>query len=513
MHTVPHSRPALAALLSFSLSLAGCGGGGSSGGSVALTPPPVVTAPARGALIGSATLVPALLPNGTTTTTLSPAAMTQMLENVETGFSKITGAPVCSITSYTVRYKTVGGQGEATDASAAVMAPSGSDPSCSGLRPVLLYAHGTTADKTYDMAKIGQNSEARLIAAVFAGQGFIVVAPNYTGYNTSSLPYHPYLNAEAQASDMIDAMRAARASFAGIGVSAAARLFVTGYSQGGYVALATQKAMQAEFPSEFSVTATSGMSGPYALLQTSDNVFNGNPTQGVTLFLPLLINSAQHSSTPAYTAATDVYEAPYASGIENLLPGTLSTGDLVAQNKLPATVLFAGNSQPQGTGAAAFFGSGNLIKSSYRSAYLADAAAQPCDTSAASPLACSPQNGLRKFVLNNDLRSFQPAGPLLLCGGQADPTVPFYNTSAAAGYFTAHGKTGMTVLDLEAQPGGNDPYALERLGFAAAKAALRVNAIANNDDPDAAVASSYHAGLVAPFCLLSTRGFFQGIPF
>jgi predicted esterase len=363
------------------------------------------------------------------------------------------------------------------------------------------------------MAKIGQNSEARLVAAIYAGQGFIVVAPNYTGYNSSSLPYHPYLNAEAQASDMIDAMRAARASFAGIGVSAAARLFVTGYSQGGYVALATQRAMQTEFPSEFSVTATSGMSGPYALLQTSDNVFNGNPTDGVTLFLPLLINSAQHSSTPAYTAATDVYEAPYATGIENLLPGTLSTGDLVAQNRLPATVLFAANSQPQGAGAAAFFGNGNLIKSSYRSAYLADYAAQPCDVNAASPLACSPQNGLRKYVLNNDLRSFVPQAPLLLCGGQNDPTVPFYNTSAAASYFTAHGKTGMTVLDLESEQGTNDPYALERLGFATAKAALRVDAIANNEDPNAAVASSYHAGLVAPFCLLSTRGFFQGIPF
>lgn len=504
-----------AGAVSLVMLLSACGGGGSSGGSVSLpTSPSSPSTPAtgRGSLIGSATLVPVVQADGTSASTLSPAALTQLLENVETGFTKVIGAPVCSITSYTVKYRTIGGQGEATDASAAVMAPSGSDPSCTGPRPVVLYAHGTTADKTYDMAKIGQNSEARLIAAVFASQGFIVVAPNYTGYNSSSLAYHPYLSAEGQGSDMIDAMRAARASFSGIGVSAAARLFITGYSQGGYVALATQKTMQAEFPTEFSITGTSGMSGPYALLQTADNVFNGNPTQGVTLFLPLLINSAQHSSTPVYTNASDVYAAPYATGIETLLPGTLSTGDLVAQNKLPATALFAPDSQPQGAGAAAFFASGNLIQSSYRSAYLADYAAQPCDVNAASPLACSPTNGLRKFVLNNDLRNYLPGGPLLLCGGQNDPTVPFYNTSAASGYFTARGKTGMTVLDLESQQGASDPYALERLGFAAAKAALRVNAIANKQNPDAAVASSYHAGLVAPFCLLSTRAFFQGIP-
>jgi predicted esterase len=500
------------------VALSACGGGGNStggnpgnlGGSSSTTPPPVVAAPARGSLIGGAALVPVVVSGTQTVNTADPQTLTAMLEAVQTGFSKVTGAPVCSVTAYTVQYNTVGGQAEATNASAAIMVPSGSDPSCSGARPVMLYAHGTTADKTYNMARIGEISEPRLIAAIFAAQGFIVVAPNYTGYDVSTLGYHPYLNAEAQSADMVDALRAARTAFATIGATPSTRLLVTGYSQGGYVALATQRAMQTEYASEFTVAGASGMSGPYALSLMADTVFGGSPTMGVTLFLPLLINSTQHSSTPTYTLSSDVYEAAYAPGIETLLPGLLSTGDLVSEKKLPATALFAADSQPQGAGASAYFAAGNLIKSSYRSAYLADAAAHPCSVDPASPLACSPQNGLRKFTVNNDLRTYLPTVPLMLCGGQNDPTVPFYNTSNTSAYFASRGLTSsaLTVVDLETTQGALDPYLAPKLGFAAAKAALRADAIAQGEDADTAVASSYHAGLVAPFCLISTRDFF-----
>ncbi|HEV7814523.1 MAG TPA: hypothetical protein VGP06_05395, partial [Janthinobacterium sp.] len=217
-----------------------------------------------------------------------------------------------------------------------------------------------------------------------------------------------------------------------------------------------------------------------------------------------------HSATPAYTLSSEVYESQFASGIASLLPGLLSTSDLVSQGKLPATALFAPDSLPQGAGASAYFAAGNLIQSSYRIAYRADAAAHPCNTDPANPLNCNPQNGLRKFTVNNDLRIYLPSVPLMLCGGQNDPTVPFYNTNAAAAYFTARGlgSTALTVVDLETIQGALDPYLVPKLGFAAAKLALRAEAIAQGNDPDAAVASSYHAGLVAPFCLISTRDFF-----
>ena len=106
----------------------------------------------------------------------------------------------------------------ATHAAQAAIYRVGSDAACTGPRPVLLYAHGTTVDKAYNIAS-PSNGEGGLLAAFYAAQGFIVVTSNYAGYDASRLPYHPYLNAEQQANDMVDAMRAARAAFPKIGTS------------------------------------------------------------------------------------------------------------------------------------------------------------------------------------------------------------------------------------------------------------------------------------------------------
>ena len=49
----------------------------------------------------------------------------------------LSGAPLCDIAVYHVEYRTVGGQDEATTASAALMVPAGTDSSCHGGRPPL----------------------------------------------------------------------------------------------------------------------------------------------------------------------------------------------------------------------------------------------------------------------------------------------------------------------------------------------------------------------------------------
>jgi acetyl esterase/lipase len=492
--------PAMLALL-----LSACGGGGTTtgGGAVTAVNPPPVAAPLRGSVAGT----PALA-----APKLEPAVLAALLDAAQPGTTKITGDPQCAITTFTVRYNTVGGAGEATDASAAIMLPSGSGASCSGSRPVLLYAHATAVEKSFDMANLQANSEARLVAAMFAAQGFIVVAPNYAGYARSSLAYHPYLNAEQQGADMIDALRAARASFAAIGARDSGKLLVTGYSQGGHVALATQRAMQALGTGEFAVTAVSGMSGPYALMQFGDTQFAGAPRIGVTAFLPMLISAGQRSGAGLYAAPSDIYEAPYAATIESLLPGSAALGDLVNAGKLPASALFAADSMPQASGYGKYFGAGNLIKSSYRSAYLADLQAHPCERSAAAPLDCAPAHPLRKLFLKNDLRNYLPAAPLMLCGGSGDPTVPYLNTVSAGAWFHANQKAGELVeIDLDDTPGLADPYRTAKLSFIAAKVALRVAAINAGDSPDQAVETNYHAGLVAPFCIAATRDFFQSV--
>ncbi|MES2074912.1 MAG: lipase family protein [Pseudomonadota bacterium] len=380
------------------------------------TAPP---APPRGTVLDGPTLVPIALGGGASLDSLDPATLGTVLRHAQGGaLMDIAGEPRCAITIHTLRYQTVGGRGEPTDASSVVMLPSGADPACQGPRPVLLYAHGTVLDKQFSMARL--NGEARLVAAMFVAQGFIVVAPDYAGYGASSLPYHPYLNAEQQAGDMLDALRAAREVYAQLGVRAAPRLFLSGYSQGGFVALATQRLIERDFAAEFPLVAVAGMSGPYALLQMGDGIFGGQPLLGGTAYLPLVTTSGQRAGAALYASPAELYEPDYAAGIEALLPGAQRFDELVRQGRLPSGALFALDSQPQGQGAAAFFAAHNLVRSSYRQAYLADMAAHPCGAEPVEPAACQAGNGLRRWLARNDLRSYRPRAALLLCGGGDD---------------------------------------------------------------------------------------------
>ena len=496
------SSTTLGLTLGLGILLAACSGGTTTGGTPTGVPnPDPLPGATRGSLVAQAAAVP-VSAAGNALTTLSPGVMAGFLESEQTGTLAVAGQPQCSVSIYRLRYNTVGGAGEATDAGAAIFVPSGGGPSCSNSRPVLLYAHGTSLQKSYDMADIANNTEARLVAAVFAAQGFIVVAPNYTGYGGSSLGYHPYLDRVAQSADMIDALRAARGSFNAIGVRDSGKLLVSGYSQGGYVALATQRAMQEQGGGEFTLTAASGMSGPYALSRFGDELFGGAPRNGATVIVPMIINAGQHASAALYRTPADIYEAQYTGTITDLVPGTLGSSDLVSQGKLPASALFAADSLPQAAGYTGYFGANNLIRSDYRAGYLADLAAHPCEAGSATPLACAPQHMLRKWLVRNDLRSYTPAAPTLLCGGHGDPTVPYFNTTSASAYFQARGSK-VTELDIDDTPGLNDPFRTAKAGFVAAKAILRAASGSSSVD------SSYHAGLVAPFCMAATRDYFQ----
>ncbi|MRW86177.1 prolyl oligopeptidase family serine peptidase [Pseudoduganella sp. FT26W] len=508
-------RGARLVLMPLMLMLASCGGGSSSGPGGTVVAPTTPTVQLRGQAIGGATLVPVAVSSSATVNTLDPATLKTLVDASTTVGSAVTGTPTCAITTYTLKYHTIDSAGADTSANTAIIVPSGSNAVCQGGRPVLLYAHGTSVQKSTDMANLSA-TEPRLIAAMFAAQGYIVVAPNYVGYAGSTAGYHPYLDAQQQSSDMIDALRAARSIFGSIGAGASARLMVTGYSQGGFVALATQRAMQTQYASEFKVTAAAPLSGPYALTLFGDTIFNGAPSTGAAGFMPMLITAGQRAGASLYTSTSDIYEARYATGIDTLLPGTQSLGELVAAGKLPNDVLFAADSLPQAAGYASFFGADHLIKTSYRDAYLADLKANPCNGSNATPLSCAPAQSLRKWLLKNDLRTYTPNVPLFLCGGDEDPLVPYVNTTSTAAYFRAQGATGLQVTVLNVDDSSlTGPFLTTRAEFAAAKELLRrttLNQTGSATAADQAVKDAYHAGLVAPFCLREARAFLDSAP-
>ena len=518
----PRALVALLAFLTLGM-MGGCGSGDDDNDSQ--TPEatqPSTPAPQRGDLLQSP---PAKLSSYSSSQLLAALATNDIGE----ALLDLALSPKCGVDVYQLRYQTVGGKAETAPASGALMIPTGTDATCQGARPLLLYAHGTSPSKTFNIADLSNsdNGEGIAIATLFAAQGYIVIAPNYAGYDSSSLTYHPYLNADQQSKDMIDALVAARSALPLAGTPSttdSGKLFVTGYSQGGFVAMATHRALQAQGSI---VTASAPLSGPYALSAFGDAIFQGQVSMASDVNLVLLIGSYQQAYGNLYSATTDVFEAKYATGIATLLPSTTPLGDLVSQGKLPAGVAF--NSTPPAPEFASFtpatspaefaplfakgFGTEPLITNAYRLGYLRDAQTAPDGgfptvTDGLPP--ANPAQALRIALKANDLRTWTPNVPVLLCAGAHDPTVFYLNTQLMQTYWTSHPPAAApTVVDIDS---AGDPYSDLRTSFQVAKDGVRTAAVLGGatDGGDEAVQEAYHAGLVAPFCLSAAKRFFDG---
>ncbi|WP_201585269.1 alpha/beta hydrolase family protein [Psychrobacter sp. HII-4] len=468
-----------------------------------------------------------------------------------------TPAAKCGVTIEKVSYDTKGAADEDTNATAALMLPTGDAPECQGARPLLLYAHGTTTDKSYDFAQVGniQNpavSEANLIAANFAAQGYIVVAPNYAGYDDSTLDYHPYLVAQQQSTDMVDALDSARDIMARQkranavnyrDIVDSGKLFIAGYSQGGYVTMATARLLQSQ---EKPVTAIAPSSGPYALAAFGDEIFRGNVNIGASRFAPLLGSGLQEKYGNIYNKKSDIFLDKYADA---QLPNALSFGQLVEMGKLPNNALFQKNpSDPRLAGLeqgklfsilGGYDENDYLIKTDFRAAYVADTDKHPdglwAENGDGLPAAV-PENTLRKALKDNDLRGYVPTMPTLLCGGNQDPTVYFdTNTGSMVTLLQAAAKKSaknlnVTVLDVDIDNADERPdqQTLSLIGQAAMNTwdaeAVRVrvqtrfsqsvekvkaDAEAQGNIPLLAFYTNYHGGLVSPACTEATRAFFD----
>jgi hypothetical protein len=307
--------------------------------------------------------------------------------------------------------------------------------------------------------------------------------------------------------------------------------------------MATQRALQ---DAGATVTAAAPLSGPYALEAFGDAIFFGSVNLGSTVFGPLLTTSYQRAYGNIYVDPTDIYSSTYATGIETLLPSQTPLDTIFINGLLPQTALF-NSTTPTTLGGqplppplpqllavpavdpanpvtalfAAGFGSPYLLLNDFRASYAVDAATDPdgaVPTPSAGVLlaATAPTQTFRLALYTNDLRNgnWHPTSPTLLCGGDQDPTVFFsVNTGTMAAFWGALPAGLITVLDVNATPTANDPFAPIQGGFIASQAALLAfyeSAAGGGLAPALAeqqVVQGYH-GNVAPFCAVAARSFF-----
>ena len=215
--------------------------------------------------------------------------------------------------------------GEQIWVSGAAFLPSGLDPAeeC----PILVFNHGTTfVRKNAPSFKDQINNMGYLLSSL----GFIVLMPDYVGLGESQI-MHPYCHAESESNCGWYLVKAFIDSQLELDVLHNGNLFITGYSQGGHVAMAMAKDMMpTSIENEVELRAVAPLSGPYdmsgvQLPLTFEEISYSNPA-----YLFYILKGWNDVYGGIYTDFSEICYEPYASIIEPMLNGEYSAGEINA---------------------------------------------------------------------------------------------------------------------------------------------------------------------------------------
>jgi predicted esterase len=295
------------------------------------------------------------------------------------------------VSLYRVEYWTTAPDGRISRASGLVALPR-----APALRGVVSFQHGTASERSAAPSTPDPNNGV-VAAAVFAGHGHLLVAPDYLGLGASTEP-HPYYHAESTANAVVDLLRASREVVEAAGLDWPDALFLVGFSQGGHATLAAQRALETQPRDGLRVRASASLAGPFDLA----GIGFPSALEGRSRFASLYIAWIAHSYARIYGAPLDsVIRERYANQLSKLFDGAHDGDAIVAA--LPT--------QPRDMLTPGFLADYDAGRETWFLARLAE----------------------------NSLLDWTPRAPIRLYYGEADVDVAPEEARAAAALFRARG--------------------------------------------------------------------------
>ncbi len=307
-----------------------------------------------------------------------------------------TGTVRYGVRAYRLTYRTVDPYGRPTTATGLLTLPEG------GGRRLSLVSdtHGTMVDRDY-APSVAEDNRAQ--SYLFASAGHAVAAPDYLGLGMGP-GVHPYMDTRSAVTASVDMLRAARTAAAGLGRTVTGDVYVTGFSQGGQVAMALGRALQEGADRHFRLRALAPVSGPYDLAGAEMPALTDgrvNDISGVFYMSYFLV--AQNRLHPIYKDPAEVFRAPYADRVEALFDGRHTEEQVIPQ-----------------------------LAPNVRELLTEDFYAQ----------LTRPRGGLAEALKANDgTCDWKPAVPVRLYAGNGDTDVPIGNARSCSRALAAHGVT------------------------------------------------------------------------
>ncbi len=331
----------------------------------------------------------------------TPADIQQILDaaQVQLPFTLSNSVEVLSVTYYTID-----AFGNEIITSGAICIPQGTNN-----LPLMSIQHGTQTKRNLVASVSPNNSTEGVISLITSSMGYFTVVPDYPGFGAST-SMHPYTHANSLVPCVVDFIRAGKSYVSEKNMVLDGRVFLTGYSEGGYVTLAAQKTIEQEFPNEFNLTAVAPLDGPYDLKGMAETIFK-DLSYSTPAYVAYLLTA--YNEIYGWNRLGSFFKEPYAAAMPGLFNGSKTWGEIV--NQLPETI-------PE------------LLQPDF-----------------IKDLNDGKETDLMASIQENTLLDWTPKTPIHFFHGDADELVPYQNALTAMEAFTANGAESLQLTTI---PGG-----------------------------------------------------------
>ena len=189
--------------------------------------------------------------------------------------------------------------------------------------PFLSYQHGTVADNVSVPSQAQLGDGQNLLLSALAGAGFITVASDYIGFGSSIDIVHPYYVEQPTRDAIFDNLRAAVELAEENERIFSNRLYLIGYSQGGYATMAAHKGFEEGLLEYFDLQASFPSSGGYDIMGMRD-YFVSLETYDQPFYMAFVSEAYKNYYGWDESMTSLFFEEPYASIIPDLFDGSLS---------------------------------------------------------------------------------------------------------------------------------------------------------------------------------------------
>lgn len=234
--------------------------------------------------------------------------------------------------------------------------------------------------------------------------------PDYLGYGSSSQIFHPYYDKDYSAQTVIDMITSSKEFLRKEKIEYNDKLFMAGYSEGGYVTLAAAEAIEKNPSSGLKISGIAAGAGGYDMMRMLKDV-SSNDYYSYPAYLAFVIMS--YDRTYDWNKSAEYYfSARYADVVTRSLTGGRSGWSINSQLTNDLSKLFASDFYSR----------------------LKKAEGEP---------------ELKAALKRNTISGWKTSTPIRLYHGTADEIIPYSNSEATLDSFRRAGSTHVTLTPIE----------------------------------------------------------------